>query len=222
MSYLDVVLTVVLTTFLAVLGYFFLNYTFKEEGEDKKFLDLKLNKKALVVAGIFFGIGILTGLFEIYHEKAATVIIMSYIMLLSVLYFAAIVDFKKSIIPNSLIIAGLVMYVVFALLSILVVGADAKSFLLISLAGGLIIGGLLLLVMLVSKNALGMGDVKLFFLVGLMLGLKNCYEVLLISMVIMALTAIVLLLLKKVDRKTAVPMAPFMAIGFAICLALGM
>lgn len=219
---MGMVLVVALTLFLAVLGYFFLNYSFKEEGEDKKFLDLKLNKKALIVAGIFFVIGILTGLFEIYHEKAATVIIMSYLMLLSVLYFAAIVDFKKSIIPNSLIIAGLIMYLTFALISIFVVGVNAKSFLLISVAGGLIIGGLLLLVMLISKNALGMGDVKLFFVVGLMLGLKNCYEVLLISMVIMALTAIVLLLLKKVDRKTAVPMAPFMTIGFMICLALGM
>ena len=219
---MGMVLVVALTLFLAVLGYFFLNYSFKEEGEDKKFLDLKLNKKALIVAGIFFVIGILTGLFEIYHEKAATVIIMSYLMLLSVLYFAAIVDFKKSIIPNSLIIAGLIMYLTFALISIFAVGVNAKSFLLISVAGGLIIGGLLLLVMLVSKNALGMGDVKLFFVVGLMLGLKNCYEVLLISMVIMALTAIVLLLLKKVDRKTAVPMAPFMTIGFMICLALGM
>ena len=219
---MGMVLVVALTLFLAVLGYFFLNYSFKEEGEDKKFLDLKLNKKALIAAGIFFVIGILTGLFEIYHEKAATVIIMSYLMLLSVLYFAAIVDFKKSIIPNSLIIAGLIMYLVFALISIFAVGVNAKSFLLISVAGGLIIGGLLLLVMLISKNALGMGDVKLFFVVGLMLGLKNCYEVLLISMVIMALTAIVLLLLKKVDRKTAVPMAPFMTIGFMICLALGM
>ncbi len=219
---MGMVLVVALTSFLAVLGYFFLNYSFKEEGEDKKFLDLKPNKKALIVAGIFFVIGILTGLFEIYHEKAATVIIMSYLMLLSVLYFAAIVDFKKSIIPNSLIIAGLIMYLTFALISIFAVGVNAKSFLLISVAGGLIIGGLLLLVMLISKNALGMGDVKLFFVVGLMLGLKNCYEVLLISMVIMALTAIVLLLLKKVDRKTAVPMAPFMTIGFMICLALGM
>ena len=219
---MGMVLVVALTLFLAVLGYFFLNYSFKEEGEDKTFLYLKLNKKTLIAAGIFFVIGILTGLFEIYHEKAATVIIMSYLMLLSVLYFAAIVDFKKSIIPNSLIIAGLIMYLVFALISIFAVGVNAKSFLLISVAGGLIIGGLLLLVMLISKNALGMGDVKLFFVVGLMLGLKNCYEVLLISMVIMALTAIVLLLLKKVDRKTAVPMAPFMTIGFMICLALGM
>ena len=217
-----IILTVALTTFLAVAGYFFLNYTLTENSEDKKFLSLNMNKPVLIMAAAYFVVSIGMGLFETLYTGTVLLSILSHLMLFGILFFAGVVDLKKSIIPNSLIVAGLVMYVVFALFSIFVAEVNVKGFFLLTLGGGFIIGILLLLVLLISKNSLGMGDVKLFFVVGILLGLKNTYYVLLITVIIMALVSIILLILKKVTRKTAVPMAPFMAIGFLICVFLGM
>jgi len=75
---------------------------------------------------------------------------------------------------------------------------------------------------LIVKSALGMGDVKMFFVIGLLYGLSNTYSILLFSVLVMAIVSIVLLIMKKVTRKTAIPMAPFVAFGFLLNVLMGM
>ena len=56
---------------------------------------------------------------------------------------------------------------------------------------------------------------------GLLYGLSDVYYILLLSLVMMAVVSLVLLLLKKVTAKTAVPMAPFVVLGFLVFLFCG-
>ena len=74
---------------------------------------------------------------------------------------------------------------------------------------------------LIVKKALGMGDVKMFFVIGLLYGLENTYTILLVSMLIMAIVSVILLITKKATKKSAVPMAPFVAVGLLINIILG-
>ena len=66
-----------------------------------------------------------------------------------------------------------------------------------------------------------MGDVKMFFVIGLLYGLENTYTILLVSMLIMAIVSVILLITKKATKKSAVPMAPFVAVGLLINIILG-
>lgn len=132
------------------------------------------------------------------------------------------IDTKEGIIPNTMILLALAFWAVLLLLDIFVAGNDWADVLMFSVLGGLFCGGILALVSLLVKNALGMGDVKMFFVLGLLYGVTDTYSILLFSMVVMAAVSIVLLILKKVTTKTAVPMAPFVAIGFFLSIIAGM
>lgn len=138
------------------------------------------------------------------------------------LIMAGYIDLREKIIPNALIGAGLIFWVVIALLDVFVAGNHWVSTLMFSLAGGLVLGGILFVLALILKNALGMGDAKMFLVLGLLYGLNDTYTVMLLSMVIMAVVSLVLLALKKVTPKTAIPMAPFVAVGFLLSIFAGM
>jgi len=132
------------------------------------------------------------------------------------------IDFKKKIIPNPMILLGLAFWAVLFLIDIFAAGNNWLDVLVFSGTGGLLCGGVLFVIALIVKTALGMGDVKMFFVLGLLYGLSDTYSILLFSMVLMAVISLVLLIAKKVTTKTAVPMAPFVAAGFLLSIIAGM
>lgn len=132
------------------------------------------------------------------------------------------IDLREKIIPNALILVGLAFWGVLALIDIFVAHTPWLELLKNCLFGGLLVGGLLLLIALISKSALGMGDVKMFFVLGLLYGVMDTYALLLFSMIIMAVISLILLACKKVTTKTKIPMAPFVTIGFLLSIAAGL
>lgn len=89
---------------------------------------------------------------------------------LSLLLVAALTDARGRIIPNEVVLGGVAAHLAFALAA-----SSPSSVLLTSLAGGIALAGPALLVGLAighatGQTALGGGDVKLLFLVGLWLG----------------------------------------------------
>ncbi len=132
------------------------------------------------------------------------------------------IDLKEKVIPNPLIVVGILGWLVLVLLDIFVAHTNWRSVLAFSLIGGFVCGGVLCAVSLIAKSALGMGDAKMFFVLGLMYGLSDTYSMLLFSMLPMALWCVGLLVMKKATAKTSVPMAPFVVIGFTLSILAGM
>ena len=134
----------------------------------------------------------------------------------------ALIDWKEKIIPNQAILVGLIFWIIYSALRVIKLKVPIKDQLIFSLIGALVCGGLLLVVALIAKSALGMGDVKMFTVIGLIYGFVKAYNILLFTMIIMAVVSIILLIAKKVNRKTAVPMAPFAVFGFIVSILLGL
>lgn len=132
------------------------------------------------------------------------------------------IDARERIIPNSFIGIGLVFWLVLALLDIFLGGTPWLQLLVFSGVGGIACGGLLLIIALLTKSALGMGDVKMFFVLGLLYGLTDAYGILLFSVIAMGLVSIALLIAKKVTTKSTIPMAPFVTLGFFLSILAGM
>lgn len=132
------------------------------------------------------------------------------------------IDLKEQIIPNEMIGCGLLVWVQVVVMDVFVAGTSWIAALVYSLSGGFVIGGILFVIAILMKSALGMGDVKMFLVVGLLYGLSDTYMVLLMSLLLMAIVSVTLLALKKVTAKTTVPMAPFVVAGFIISLLAGM
>ena len=131
------------------------------------------------------------------------------------------IDFKKKIIPNPLILAGIGFWVITKAVEILLGGTPVKSAVLFSVFGGGLCGIVLFVVSIITRSALGMGDVKLFTVIGLLFGLFDTCSILIITVIVMAIVSIVLLATKKVDKRTKIPMAPFAVAGLLLQVITG-
>jgi prepilin signal peptidase PulO-like enzyme (type II secretory pathway) len=101
-----------------------------------------------------------------------------------------------------------------------------KPIILSGVIGGVVGLGFFLLVMVIYQlifhhEGLGMGDVKLACLIGLVTGWPMFIEALFIGILLGGLVAIVLLLLRLKGRKAAVPYGTFLAIGPLVTLFWG-
>ncbi len=132
---------------------------------------------------------------------------------------AALVDSKRRIIPNIIIVVGLAFRVLLYVYEILNV-KDVKAILINDLIGLGIGFGLLAVVSLLSKGALGFGDVKLFGVIGIVGGAFCTYSTLLASLLISLVVSIIGLARKKMGRKDAFPFGPCIAIGYVITVLL--
>jgi leader peptidase (prepilin peptidase) / N-methyltransferase len=96
-----------------------------------------------------------------------------------------------------------------------------KPAILSGVIGGAVGLGFFLLVFLINPRGMGMGDVKLAGLIGLVTGWPMVIVALLIGILIGGLAAIVLLSLRLKGRKDVIPYGTFLAIGPIITLFWG-
>lgn len=85
-----------------------------------------------------------------------------------------------------------------------------------ALLGAAVGFGILLLIAIVSKGGMGGGDIKLFFVIGLVLGTSGTLLTLFFASLIGAIAGIVQLRILNKDRKTPVPFGPSIALGAVI------
>ncbi|GAB4074987.1 A24 family peptidase [Barrientosiimonas marina] len=86
-----------------------------------------------------------------------------------------------------------------------------------SSAVGALMGVIIIaLIILISRGGMGGGDMKLFALLGIVLGFQKTLLALLLSSVIGALIGGVLLGLKRINRKQPIPFGPFIVMGSLI------
>ncbi|MDN7245878.1 prepilin peptidase [Planococcus shenhongbingii] len=85
-----------------------------------------------------------------------------------------------------------------------------------ALLGAAVGFGILLLIAIVSKGGMGGGDIKLFFVIGLVLGTSGTLMTLFFASLIGAIAGIIQLRINNQDRKTPVPFGPSIALGAVI------
>jgi prepilin signal peptidase PulO-like enzyme (type II secretory pathway) len=136
---------------------------------------------------------------------------LSKIILLILLVPITIVDIKTKRIPNLFIYWGFVLL----LLIKIFVEKQNVNILLVSLIFAYIP---FFLIWFYTKGKLGLGDAKLSAIIGLALGLRSWFSVLFISSIASLVFAVSMLLLKKIDRGTQIPYAPFLSLGVLVSI----
>ncbi len=142
-----------------------------------------------------------------------------YLVLLYLLLAVTLIDFEHRIVPNALVAAGLIIGLIFYLPVLLSLVTEIPSWILIDrlpldgLLGFLVGGGLLLIIILVSRGGMGAGDMKLMAMIGLFVGLRGVAVVLLAAFIFGALVGIIMMLLGQATRKSALPFAPYLALA---------
>jgi Flp pilus assembly protein protease CpaA len=131
------------------------------------------------------------------------------------------IDKREKRIPNS-ILAGLLLIRVVLLGVELVLYPDLRMSLCSSVCFGMLFGGgVLLIAYAVSRGGIGMGDVKLFAVIGAYVGSRSIATCLLLSMILAAVYSFIMMLCKKLTAKDEIPLGPFAAAGTILSILIG-
>jgi len=176
-------------------------------------MKIKKNKTTIYCAGLI----LILLVWAIIFARTLSVFTISRTTLLIILsYIAMIIDINTKQIPNALVLtmfAGWLLLVT----PMLFIDTEYGIKIVVDSIYGLLLGcGLFLPVYLLSRKGLGGGDIKFMSVAGLYLGFSGTIPVILFGTVIAALTGLVLILLKKINRKDSIPLAPFLFIGILI------
>ncbi len=144
-----------------------------------------------------------------YWELGFSLELIVALLFISLLVIITVSDLAYMLIPDKILLFFLVPLAIMRFVSPLTPWWDSPL--------GAVIGfTVLLLVALVSKGGMGGGDIKLFFVIGLVLGtIHTLLTIFLASLIGTVLGLISLRILKK-GRKTPIPFGPSIAIGAII------
>lgn len=133
---------------------------------------------------------------------------------------AMIIDQRSHRIPNLIVLAGFIGGVVLLGLEFVFQRETAGKSLITGLIGAAFCMVLLYIMARLTKEGIGMGDVKLISALGWLLGLVSALIALFLALVLCALTAAVLLISKKKGKNDFLPFAPFLFMGYTMMMLL--
>ena len=187
-----------------------------------KFLDLVPVLSFVVLKGKCRGCGSkISGLYPFMELVTGIVFALSFyklgfsmelvvaILFMSLLVIITVSDIAYMLIPDKVLLPFAVVFLVLRLVVPLDPWWD-------SLAGAVVGFSILLLIAVVSKGGMGGGDIKLFFLIGLVLGCMQTLLTLFLAAVIGSIVGIVILKKSGQGRKTPVPFGPSIALAAVI------
>ncbi|MCD8509094.1 MAG: prepilin peptidase [Bacillus sp. (in: Bacteria)] len=129
--------------------------------------------------------------------------------LISLLHIITVSDITTMLIPDKILLVFLPIFIITRIISPLTPWWDS----VLGAAAGFTI---LLIIALVSKGGMGGGDIKLFGVLGIILGLTGTLLTLFIASFIGAIFGIIGILLKKLQRGKPMAFGPFIAISALI------
>lgn len=213
---------IVLTMSVFTLVYYSLDQIKEKKPFKSKISSIvKRTRNEYIVVTITVVLGLATWIIGRYLYKHDSIWIYKWIVAISALTPIAAIDFKKKIIPNKLLLIMIAYTVVIYAVQIILNTEYVLSILGSAFIGLLLGGGVFLLASLFVKNGIGAGDIKLYGILGFLLAFRGIFNVLLYSMIVSAITGIVLLISKKKKTKDSLPLAPFTLIGVTVAIILG-
>ena len=140
--------------------------------------------------------------------------------LLAILFVAANVDARHRIIPNVLVLTGLVLRIVFWLIELFTSPSTFWGIMKNDLLACLLVVAFFIVGVLLVKGGIGMGDIKLMLVMCLFQGFYGVVSSLFCSLFVAFIYAIIVLLFKKKSKKDSVAFAPAILLGTVISVFL--
>ncbi len=140
-----------------------------------------------------------------------------YVCLLTLIF---IIDIEHQLILDKVVYPGMGLALAFSFFNP-ALGAVAGSPVLSSLSGGATGLVIILLPFLIARGGMGLGDVKMAALVGLVTGFPKVFIALFLSIMVGGLVAVALLTLGIKKRRQPIPFGPFLAIGTMVTIVWG-
>ena len=193
-----------------------------EKGSLKKFkIEYEAHYGFMTLMFIFYALILFTC--GIDNSAHSIIKLVSYLILAPMLLSAFVIDFKEQIIPNRLVLTMFEVGLITLVLDAITNPATGMSFALNRLEGMVAGGGIFLLItilggLIMGKEAMGMGDVKLVGALGLFFGLKNIIAIAVCSFLLGAIIGIILLIIRRTKGGDYIPFGPFIVASTIILM----
>lgn len=139
---------------------------------------------------------------------------IGYLSVAIVLFSIMIIDWKTYKIPN-MFVFGLFVTGLLLLISEIMMQQDMILLLVIKRFAGLVLCVVMFYVLSrLTKDGIGMGDVKIIAVMGWMLGFSLTILSVMFSLIICSIVACFLLVSKKKDKNDKIPFGPFLFLGY--------
>lgn len=205
------------TLVLIVASFFFLKQRYNLCEKESLKEVLRKNSKYVILT-IFVFVGIL--LIEIYYAKGKDIYCLPVLMKWSTIfwgtYLLAKIDYHEKKIPNTIILALVLVRAAFLLYEITVNIEYWMDALIYPFLGAAIGAGVILIAMILSRSGVGMGDVKMLMAIGLFVGSTEILDTMFYMFLLSAIGGVGLLIGRKAKMKDSIPMAPFACAGVAM------
>lgn len=137
----------------------------------------------------------------------------------SALLLISVFDLRSYLIPDKVVYPAIAVALLWRILT---AGAGSAAAVLSILGPALLAGGFFYaLVLLTRGKGMGGGDVKLGFLLGLVLGFPDILLALFIAFIMGALVGVYLIRMGKKKMKSMLPFGPFLVLGFLVSFFFG-
>ena len=180
------------------------------------YIQSKKQIKALIGWGVSVGSIALTIIvtWHLYNVTSSWLSFTRYLILYQLLFCVAVMDYHFRIIPNSILLAGIILQSVLTICGGFLQKTNCLHMFWGNICSCMASIVLLFLIYVLSKHALGLGDVKLFGMIGFYLQISDTFSVLFFGVVMAACFAVFLLLVKKYQKESTLPLAPFLLAGY--------
>ena len=144
----------------------------------------------------------------------------------AILIVAAVIDLEHKIIPDVLVVAGTAVGVIFNIYSIFY-KVSFYDVWYSPLLGMMLVPSLLYVLSKIggmiykTDYAIGLGDVRLFVPIGMIIGYKNSLIALVIAIFLGGMYGIYLIIKDRKNSKMEIPFAPFISVGSILAMYLG-
>lgn len=204
----------------------YVDCNYKKEEKKLKISDLiSISKKLMnTVKKKYLLVAIITGVLFllIYNKYGMTLTTIYYLFLVSLLIVITFIDIDHFIIPDKIIIVGLIFALLFNIFGVGNTIADSILGAVISGLGTLLV--IYLIEFMTKKECMGGGDIKLFAMTGLFLGIKGGILTIILSVYVGAIYGIMTIIYSKVKNtqyKSMIPYGPFISIAALITILWG-
>ncbi len=148
--------------------------------------------------------------------------VLFWLFIISSLIVIFVYDLKHYIIPDRIVYSAIMASGIWYLASGIFLGLYTRFDILNLVFAAIVAGGFFLSIVLITHGqGMGGGDVKLAFLMGLVLGWPKILLALFLAFTLGAICGIILMFLKKKTFRSEIPFGPFLVIGTIVAIFWG-
>ena len=193
----------------------------EEDGEPVRLQALLSRKQIFLTAAVSACVGAALACYSVIRFDDTLEYTLKLLLIFEWLTPIALIDGRCHIIQNRMILFGLAAFLLFTAAEWLLLHVSLWALVKNALLGFAMGIGVFGLGAILSKGGMGAGDIKLFGVLGMLLGWEGTFLLIFLTVLLTALTGIILILAHKKERSSRLPAGPFVLLAMGTAMLLG-